>query len=114
MLFGTTCSSRCFCIDVQELKRKLKGWAPLIELCASGEKTLERMRFQFPPDWLYFDQLNGDWNAFQEILKRKLDSIQEQLGIVCCVKLVDLGYLANEIRFISQLDSNSRLQPKTR
>ena len=46
----------------------------------SGEKTLERMRFQFPEDWLYSDQLNGEWNAFQEILRRKNDSIQGQLG----------------------------------
>lgn len=67
--------------DVQDLKRKLKSWAPLIELCGSGEKTLERMRFQFPDEWLYYDQLNGEWNAFQEILRRKNDSIQEQLGL---------------------------------
>lgn len=58
----------------------MKDWAPLIELCGSGEKTLERMRFQFPDDWLYYDQLNGEWSAFQEILRRKNDSIQEQLG----------------------------------
>lgn len=52
----------------------------MIELCASGEKTLERFRYQFPDDWLYSDQLRGEWSAFNEILKRKSDSIQEQLG----------------------------------
>lgn len=52
----------------------------MIELCASGEKTLERFRYQFPDDWLYSDQLRGEWSAFNEILKRKNDSIQEQLG----------------------------------
>lgn len=52
----------------------------MIELCASGEKTLERFRYQFPDDWLYSDQLQGEWSAFNEILKRKNDSIQEQLG----------------------------------
>lgn len=76
---GSDATSWCY-IDVQDLKRKLKSWAPLIELCGSGEKTLERMRFQFPEDWLYYDQLNGEWSAFQEILRRKNDSIQEQLG----------------------------------
>lgn len=54
----------------------------MIELCASGEKTLERFRYQFPDDWLYSDQLRGEWSAYNEILKRKSDSIQEQLGIV--------------------------------
>lgn len=53
----------------------------MIELCASGEKTLERFRYQFPEDWLYSDQLRGEWSAYNEILKRKSDSIQEQLGI---------------------------------
>lgn len=52
----------------------------MIELCASGEKTLERFRYQFPDDWLYSDQLRGEWSAYNEILKRKNDSIQEQLG----------------------------------
>lgn len=56
----------------------------MIELCASGEKTLERFRYQFPDDWLYSDQLQGEWSAFNEILKRKNDSIQEQLGGYPC------------------------------
>jgi hypothetical protein len=53
----------------------------MIELCANGEKTLERFRYQFPEDWLYSDQLRGEWSAYNEILKRKNDSIQEQLGM---------------------------------
>ncbi|TFY78308.1 hypothetical protein EWM64_g5702 [Hericium alpestre] len=63
-----------------DLKRKTKTWGPMIELCASGEKTLERFRYQFPDDWLYSDQLRGEWSAYNEILKRKNDSIQEQLA----------------------------------
>ena len=35
---------------------------------------------KFPDDWLYSDQLRGEWSAYNEILKRKNDSIQEQLG----------------------------------
>ncbi|KAH7104763.1 dynein heavy chain [Auriculariales sp. MPI-PUGE-AT-0066] len=69
-----------FITYVQDLKKKTKTWGPMIELCASGEKTLERFRYQFPDDWLYSDQLQGEWSAFNEILKRKNDSIQEQLA----------------------------------
>lgn len=68
---------------VQDLKKKTKAWGPMIELCANGEKSLERFRFQFPDDWLYSDQLRGEWSAYNEILKRKNDSIQEQLGMKC-------------------------------
>jgi hypothetical protein len=77
-----TAAAVSFITFVQDLKRKSKAWAPMIELCASGEKTLERFRYQFPDDWLYGDQLRGEWSAYNEILKRKSDSIQEQLGIV--------------------------------
>ena len=80
-----TAAAVSFITFVQDLKRKSKAWAPMIELCASGEKTLERFRYQFPDDWLYSDQLRGEWSAYNEILKRKNDSIQEQLGIVVSV-----------------------------
>ena len=64
----------------------------MIELCASGEKTLERFRYQFPDDWLYSDQLRGEWSAYNEILKRKSDSIQEQLGIVVRLRATAKGF----------------------
>ncbi|KAJ3554185.1 hypothetical protein NM688_g3240 [Phlebia brevispora] len=77
---SSTAAAVTFITFVQDLKRKTKTWGPMIELCASGEKTLERFRYQFPDDWLYSDQLKGEWSAFNEILKRKNDSIQEQLA----------------------------------
>jgi hypothetical protein len=87
---GGTAQAVTFITFVQDLKRKTKTWGPMIDLCANGEKTLERFRYQFPDDWLYSDQLRGEWNAYNEILKRKNDSIQEQLGrclmILCWTK----------------------------
>lgn len=79
---SSTAAAVTFITFVQDLKRKTKTWGPMIELCAGGEKTLERFRYQFPDDWLYSDQLRGEWSAYNEILKRKNDSIQEQLGAV--------------------------------
>ena len=78
---SSTAAAVTFITFVQDLKKKTKTWGPMIDLCANGEKTLERFRYQFPEDWLYSDQLRGEWSAFNEILKRKSDSIQEQLGI---------------------------------
>ena len=77
---SSTAAAVTFITFVQDLKKKTKAWGPMIELCANGEKTLERFRYQFPDDWLYSDQLRGEWSAYNEILKRKNDSIQEQLG----------------------------------
>jgi hypothetical protein len=80
---SSTAAAVTFITFVQDLKKKTKAWGPMIDLCASGEKTLERFRYQFPDDWLYSDQLRGEWSAYNEILKRKNDSIQEQLGLSC-------------------------------
>ncbi|KIY66037.1 dynein heavy chain protein 1 [Cylindrobasidium torrendii FP15055 ss-10] len=77
---SSTAAAVTFITFVQDLKKKTKTWGPMIDLCASGEKTLERFRYQFPEDWLYSDQLRGEWSAYNEILKRKNDSIQEQLA----------------------------------
>ncbi|KIY45226.1 dynein heavy chain protein 1 [Fistulina hepatica ATCC 64428] len=77
---SSTAAAVTFITFVQDLKKKTKLWGPMIELCANGEKTLERFRYQFPEDWLYSDTLRGEWSAYNEILKRKNDSIQEQLA----------------------------------
>jgi dynein heavy chain 1 len=77
---SSTAAAVTFITFVQDLKKKTKAWGPMIELCENGEKTLHRFRYQFPEDWLYSDQLRGEWSAYNEILKRKNDSIQEQLG----------------------------------
>lgn len=77
---SSTAAAVTFITLIQDLKRQSEEWEPMIEICADGEKTLERFRFQFPEDWLYSDQLRGEWSAFNEILQRKSSSIQDQLG----------------------------------
>ena len=77
---SSTAATVTFITFVQDSKRNMKKWAPQIELFSTGQKTLERQRYMFPNDWLYIDQVEGEWSAFNEILKRKNASIQEQLA----------------------------------
>lgn len=70
-----------FITFVQDLKRKVAKWSQDVELFRQGQKTLERQRFQFPNDWVYVDQVDGEWSAFNEILSRKNNAIQEQIGM---------------------------------
>ncbi|CAM0135389.1 unnamed protein product [Umbelopsis sp. WA50703] len=69
-----------FITFVQDLKRKVTKWGNDVELFRNGQKTLERQRFQFPSDWVYVDQVDGEWSAFNEILSRKNNAIQEQIA----------------------------------
>lgn len=45
-----------------------------------GQRILERQRFQFPQAWLYSDNIEGEWSAFTDIIKRKDSSIQTQVA----------------------------------
>lgn len=45
-----------------------------------GQKLLEKHRFQFPSSWLYIDNIEGEWMAFTDIMKRKAGSIQTQVA----------------------------------
>ncbi|GAA5808073.1 hypothetical protein MFLAVUS_001455 [Mucor flavus] len=69
-----------FITFVQDLKRKVAKWSQDVDLFRQGQKTLERQRFQFPNDWVYVDQVDGEWSAFNEILGRKNNTIQEQIA----------------------------------
>lgn len=45
-----------------------------------SQRILERQRFQFPANWLYSDNIKGEWGAFSDIMKRKDSSIQTQVA----------------------------------
>ena len=69
-----------FITFVQDLKKKLSKWTENVELYKISQKALERQRFVFPSDWLYVENVEGEWNAFNEILKRKSGAISEHTG----------------------------------
>ena len=68
-----------FIIRVQEMKRKVTGWGKLLKCYESGQNLLQRQRFQFPQGWTEYEGLESEWNAFNEILQRKLEAINNEL-----------------------------------
>ncbi|OLL22334.1 Dynein heavy chain, cytoplasmic [Neolecta irregularis DAH-3] len=77
---SSTASAVSFITTVQNCKRKTTTWAPEIEIFQKGQTALSRQRYQFPKDWLFVEQVEGDWAALKEILGRKNRLVQEQLG----------------------------------
>ncbi|KAJ9053275.1 dynein heavy chain [Entomophthora muscae] len=77
---NSTTETVTFITFVQDLKQKVERWTRDIDLFRHGQKTLERQRYQFAADWVYVDQVEGEWSAFNEILNLKNNSIQEQLA----------------------------------
>jgi dynein heavy chain 1, cytosolic len=75
-----TADAVAFITFIGDVKRRLGAWTAALETCRGGQKLLERQRFQFPTDWLYFDNVQGEWSAFNEILARKDALLQGQIG----------------------------------
>ncbi|PWW79978.1 hypothetical protein C7212DRAFT_355935 [Tuber magnatum] len=75
---SSTAQAVSFITIVQQCKRKVKSWAPEVELFRKGETTLSRQRYQFQQDWLFVDQIDGEWAALNEILARKSKIVQDQ------------------------------------
>ena len=69
-----------FITYVQSLKSKIRKWEKQVETYKEGQRLLERQRFQFPNNWLHVDNIEGEWSAFNEIMKRKDAAIQDQVA----------------------------------
>ncbi|BES93792.1 dynein heavy chain [Nesidiocoris tenuis] len=76
---ASTSDAVTFITYVQSLKRNMKDWQKQVEVYKDGQRILERQRFQFPNSWLHVDNVEGEWSAFNEIIKRKDLSIQAQV-----------------------------------
>ena len=77
---GSTSDAVGLITYVQSLKRKMKAWEKQVDTYKEGQRILERQRFQFPNQWLHVDNIEGEWGAFSEIIKRKDNSIQTQVA----------------------------------
>lgn len=61
------------------MKRQVNIWQNEIEKYKSGSKLLIAQRYQFTHDWLSIDQVEGEWNAFRQILTKKSKIMDEQI-----------------------------------
>ncbi|CAG8442752.1 1825_t:CDS:10 [Diversispora eburnea] len=96
---------------VQELKLKVAKWNQDVDMFREGQKTLERQRYQFPSDWLYVEQIEGEWSAFNEILNRKDNAIQEQIaGLQSKIVKEDENVEAKIKEIVSEWDTKKPIQ----
>ncbi|EGX53504.1 hypothetical protein AOL_s00006g370 [Orbilia oligospora ATCC 24927] len=75
---SSTAQAVTFITIVQQCKKKVKAWGPEMETFRQGQTTLSRQRYQFPNDWLFVEQIDGEWQALNEILGRKSKIVQDQ------------------------------------
>ena len=79
-LSGSTNEAIQFVTVLQNLRNKNHEWEELIKSFQVGQKLLDKQRYHFPADWLYLDQVMGEWQAYQDIFTRKEKALMEQWG----------------------------------
>lgn len=75
---SSTAQAVAFITVVQQSRRNANVWEPEIEVFRQSQTTLSRQRYNFPSDWLAVTQLSDEWEAFREILSRKVKVVEEQ------------------------------------
>jgi len=68
-----------FITDMGEIKSNKQALKSRLEQLAVAERLAQRQRMTFPSDWLWMANLEGEWDAFEQILTRRLNSMDVEL-----------------------------------
>jgi len=102
MQTSSTSQAVSFITVVQTCKRKAKVWESEMETFRQGQQTLSRLRFQYPKDWLYVDQVDHEWAALQEVLERKSKLIADQSDALRAKISAEDGVVSRRIAEITE------------
>jgi dynein heavy chain 1, cytosolic len=69
---------------VQEYRQFLSIWEAEKSVFKDSERMLERQRYHFPDNWVYSDNIEGEFSSFVEILQRKENIIKKQVIRILC------------------------------
>ena len=67
-------------VNMQEIRTKVPKFIQDSHYFERGERMLQHGRFQFPNDWLWHANVQGEWSAFEQILKRKVSVLEGELS----------------------------------
>ncbi|KAK6731031.1 hypothetical protein RB195_007476 [Necator americanus] len=77
---GTTSDAVALITYVQTLKKQTKVGQETVDQFRAAQRLLSQQRYQFPAQWMYAENVEGEWSALSEILLRKDSAIQSQVN----------------------------------
>ena len=102
MQASSTSQAVSFITVVQTCKRQTKVWEPEMETFRQGQQTLSRLRFQYPKDWLYVEQVDHEWAALVEVLERKSKLIADQIDALRAKIVAEDGVVSRRIGEVTE------------
>lgn len=104
---ASTSDAVSFITYVQSLKKDMLALEKQVEVYREAQRILERQRFQFPNSWLHVDNIEGEWSAFTEIMKRKDSAIQTQVAsLQSKIVLEDKAVETRTVDFLTDWENN--------
>ncbi|KAH9120996.1 hypothetical protein AeMF1_007076, partial [Aphanomyces euteiches] len=96
---------------VQDLRAMKFQWQNEMDSFMNGEKVLKRQRFKFPPTWPELANVEGEWEAFLQLLQRKTDAMESQLPQLQAKIIDEHNILVKKIQStIADWDASKPLQ----
>ncbi|TKA41939.1 Dynein heavy chain, cytoplasmic [Friedmanniomyces endolithicus] len=108
MQTSSTAQAVSFITVVQTCKRQTKVWEPEMETFRQGQQTLSRLRFQYPKEWLYVEQVDHEWQALVEVLERKSKLIADQIDALRAKIVAEDGVVSRRISEVTERWSDQR------
>ncbi|QIW99025.1 hypothetical protein AMS68_004543 [Peltaster fructicola] len=108
MQASSTSQAVSFITVVQTCRRKVKSWGSDMDTFRQGQITLSRLRFQYPKDWLYVEQVDNEWTALTEVLDRKSKLIADQTDALRAKIIAEDGVVARRITDVTERWSEER------
>uniref|UniRef100_A0A336KP21 Dynein heavy chain, cytoplasmic n=1 Tax=Culicoides sonorensis TaxID=179676 RepID=A0A336KP21_CULSO len=112
---ASTSDAVSFITYVQSLKKEMLQWEKQVEIYHEAQRILERQRFQFPNNWLHVGNIEGEWSAFNEIMKRKDSAIQTQVAsLQAKIVAEDKAVESRTAEFLNDWEKNKPTGGRTR
>ncbi|CAI5743819.1 unnamed protein product [Peronospora destructor] len=64
---------------IQEMRQMRFRWEETVESFEQGERLLKKQRYRFSADWPSLANVEGEWEAFIQLLERKTAAMESQL-----------------------------------
>jgi dynein heavy chain 1 len=69
-----------FIVLVRRFQTLILEWKDRLDLLKNSQRNLEKQRYQFPNEWIYIDQLEGEFSALNELIQKKSNYLNENKG----------------------------------
>jgi dynein heavy chain 1, cytosolic len=96
---------------IQEMRTMRPTWEGAMDSFSQGERLLKKQRFKFGSDWPSLPNVEGEWDAFVQLLERKSAAMEGQLPQLQAKILEEKSVLDQKIlKTVSEWDTSKPLQ----